>query len=451
MKQTIDTWSFGCVLSVAATWVVLGYQGMLQFWTLRTVANGERKKGGEQSTDRFHDGKDVLPEIKSWHRYLANHVRIGDTITAKVLNLINEDMLKADPEERLTSTKLCKELDKILSGAEGKRKAMLQEGTLSETEFSTQYALLVAEKAAPSDSNTARPHSASRPGPVQLDLTIPGVANTLRVNIDPAAHQSKRIGKDEKLQKLPLAKTPHREQILEKELGSQYKVFPVGPAHAGNGHNGAKTDSPTGMYDIFHGPTARASDAGASRILSDAVSSGLGTAEERLRGNHGSKHWKRGGQGQDLVTAPSVHVAVPPVAKSMDVPLLDVTQLERITHVTIEDATPQKPEQPAKEETPNNLIPETPQNVFPHTSEQHLERSQVKLATSSLPPNVYDLPWDICRIRKILEERVPKGTFEKAKAMFTNWLSKEYKKDKFYKYLGNFINDRDMVRTEAWR
>ncbi|KAF2174412.1 hypothetical protein K469DRAFT_234011 [Zopfia rhizophila CBS 207.26] len=37
MMQTIDIWSFSCVLSVAATWVVLGFHGIWQYTKLSII------------------------------------------------------------------------------------------------------------------------------------------------------------------------------------------------------------------------------------------------------------------------------------------------------------------------------------------------------------------------------------------------------------------------------
>src|SRR5436190_15235802 len=38
VSQRVDTWSLGCVFSLAATWVVLGYGGIHQFERLRKEA-----------------------------------------------------------------------------------------------------------------------------------------------------------------------------------------------------------------------------------------------------------------------------------------------------------------------------------------------------------------------------------------------------------------------------
>lgn len=116
--QTIDSWSLGCVLSLAATWMVLGVQGVLQYTVLRIRALKRARKASPSEPDGpFHDGDDVLPEVRSWHNMLRSTKRITDHITSDVLNLVDSRMLIKDPLERIQSEELCEELDKILQRA----------------------------------------------------------------------------------------------------------------------------------------------------------------------------------------------------------------------------------------------------------------------------------------------------------------------------------------------
>ncbi|XTI86035.1 hypothetical protein V2W45_1233385 [Cenococcum geophilum] len=116
--QTIDSWSLGCVLSLAATWMVLGVQGVLQYTVLRIRAlKRARKASPSEPDDPFHDGDDVLPEVRSWHNILRSTKRITDHITSDVLNLVDSRMLIKDPLERIETEELCEELNKILQRA----------------------------------------------------------------------------------------------------------------------------------------------------------------------------------------------------------------------------------------------------------------------------------------------------------------------------------------------
>jgi serine/threonine protein kinase len=89
--QTSDVWSLGCVLSVVATYLVLGLQSVRLYQSIR-------ERGSPTPGDTFHDGKHVLPIVTEWHRYLKASCRHTDVFTAKILNMVDEDMLV--PEDR---------------------------------------------------------------------------------------------------------------------------------------------------------------------------------------------------------------------------------------------------------------------------------------------------------------------------------------------------------------
>lgn len=137
VHQTIDIWSLGCVFSMAATWVILGYQGVRQYLLVRGKAleailnrikeddhthplllfYGLNANGIPRQLDCFHDGTDVLKEVTSWHTLLRESIRKTDPITEAVLDLIDTKMLLRDPEKRVKSAALCEELRRIISSA----------------------------------------------------------------------------------------------------------------------------------------------------------------------------------------------------------------------------------------------------------------------------------------------------------------------------------------------
>ncbi|KAI8292810.1 hypothetical protein K4K56_005762 [Colletotrichum sp. SAR 10_98] len=87
-----DVWSFGCVLSIAATYVVLGKQGFLVYNELRRQSI---YLGTEQMNDAFHDGKEVLQSVINWHKYLREAARKTDPFTSEVLDMVDNHMLVA--------------------------------------------------------------------------------------------------------------------------------------------------------------------------------------------------------------------------------------------------------------------------------------------------------------------------------------------------------------------
>ncbi len=106
--------------------MVLGIQGPFQYYLLRMkvirdiwAANPpEDDERVPSAVDAFHNGYNVLPQIKSWHDFLRSSVRKTDKITVPILNLIDDRMLLSDPARRIKTSELCHELRRILREAE---------------------------------------------------------------------------------------------------------------------------------------------------------------------------------------------------------------------------------------------------------------------------------------------------------------------------------------------
>lgn len=113
-------WSLACVLSEAATWVVLGYTGTRQYSRLRRTAikksprnikeadpdklHSKRITGG----DCFHDGFSVLPEVLEWHEFLRSMLRPTDGVTHHVLDIIDARLFRPTSQGRCNAEELCK-------------------------------------------------------------------------------------------------------------------------------------------------------------------------------------------------------------------------------------------------------------------------------------------------------------------------------------------------------
>lgn len=65
--------------------------------------------------DYFHNGSEVLREVNDWHTYLRHSMRVTDTVTSQVLNLLGQrnGMLVGDPKKRMKSKDVWDELEKI--------------------------------------------------------------------------------------------------------------------------------------------------------------------------------------------------------------------------------------------------------------------------------------------------------------------------------------------------
>ncbi|EXJ80449.1 serine/threonine protein kinase [Capronia coronata CBS 617.96] len=239
VTQTIDTWSFGCVLSVAATWVILGYQGILQYETLRKQAiAGLRKQREHQpdaiaptAHDAFHNGRDVLPEVIHWHDYLSTIARRSDSLSRKVLGLVDRKMLLGNPKDRISSTDLCKELNNMLEASDNDYKYP-RKGT--GTHQSVLTTLLEYDRGAPANTTEAArakssgterlapaPYSSSNPVRYSMRGATGSVESAARGSVP---RKTRRFGKSERLENIPRGKTAHRADDLERELKAQTHV-----------------------------------------------------------------------------------------------------------------------------------------------------------------------------------------------------------------------------------
>jgi hypothetical protein len=210
VRQTIDTWSLGCVFSIAATWVVLGCQGIGQFSILRErafkrVIEGQNSHNLQQEStlkgggDYFHDGREVLTDVKSWHGVLRTALRRTDTVTGQVLDLVDKHMLIGSAEDRITAKDLCTHLKQISTHIDAGA------GARDPVPESIMEALLFVDKEAPS--------------------RLPDSAISVWSQLSGRPHipsNDRRTGKS-RISDIQLMKTSHRSEIFESALSSQSK------------------------------------------------------------------------------------------------------------------------------------------------------------------------------------------------------------------------------------
>ncbi|KAI9744665.1 MAG: hypothetical protein M1818_002194 [Claussenomyces sp. TS43310] len=195
VHQTIDIWSLGCVFSIAATWVALGYQGTRQYSKLRakTIAGRIQRQRSQPLTnprppelepgDYFHNALTVLPEITNWHDYLRSSLRRTDGITHQVLDLVDRHMLVGDPKSRMSSSAVCNQLAQMTRGLNKVRTPL--------PDSIVQFLLAVDEEI---------PANAVDPTSVEIET---GPDRSLNAFHDRRFRKSKYLG-------APLMKTTHR-------------------------------------------------------------------------------------------------------------------------------------------------------------------------------------------------------------------------------------------------
>ena len=211
VPRSIDIWSLGCVFSVAASWVVLGTQGIKQFTYVRQRAiskahdSNSRTKPGEPKGDHFHDGTEVLQDVIYWHNHLRKTCRGTDTITSQMLDLVDREMLRGNAKERIEASKLCEKMRQILSNS--------HEATQDSLPESLKEALIQMNEDALSQSSQSK----TQPTPA---------SDLLRLN----AFQNRKTRKS-KLLDVRVMATSHRSEALKPELAppAQPARYPVAP------------------------------------------------------------------------------------------------------------------------------------------------------------------------------------------------------------------------------
>ena len=223
--QTIDVWSFGAVLSVAATWVILGPYGIEQYEAMRMreiAALYERRKQDAKiripsARDAFHDGAQVLPGVLEWHRYLRLIARKSDPISGFVLDRVDNMMLVGNPQDRSSSKKVSEALAELVfianeteRGRTGLSPSFLS-GLLECEEVKSQHGSEMTKTGATETYRNQR---------------VPFAEGTVENagGLDPPpifqVRKSKRIGKSKRLEVNLPSRTAHRTEIFKPAVGS---------------------------------------------------------------------------------------------------------------------------------------------------------------------------------------------------------------------------------------
>lgn len=79
-----------------------------------TRLSASQGTSAQPQSDCFHDGHDVLAAVKEWHKYVRTAIRKTDNITSKVLDLVENEMLLAIPEQRTNASSLCVRLPEFI-------------------------------------------------------------------------------------------------------------------------------------------------------------------------------------------------------------------------------------------------------------------------------------------------------------------------------------------------
>lgn len=161
----------------------------------QTAINRLSSKEHSRLGDTFHDSRKVLPDVTSWHSLLRSALRKTDTITDRVLDLVDGKMLLGDSRQRSKAKDICKDLKQILSENRAKPKRPIPENIMK--------ALLEVDEEAPSKGAGMMSSQVSTSR--RESLTIPQ---------DRKARKSKLLDQ-------PLRKTTHRSERLKSALSAR--------------------------------------------------------------------------------------------------------------------------------------------------------------------------------------------------------------------------------------
>ena len=182
--------------------------------------------------DRFHDGDEVLPEVRHWHNYLRGHLLCSDTTTELVLELIENHLLK-ESSFRPELKDLCDQLDDL--SAKAKQGISKLRKHSRQTDVTVRKALEEIERRASIEMPSEQTVNPLPTRPFQ---------RTGPPSFSPEQWVSMQLQKSKIIDSIPLGRTVHRMEILKEETESS-RVFRQGEENPEEGaHNGAFTDSP---------------------------------------------------------------------------------------------------------------------------------------------------------------------------------------------------------------
>ncbi|KAK5074750.1 hypothetical protein LTR64_000955 [Lithohypha guttulata] len=112
--QMTDVWSLGCVYSEFAVWSTLGVQGLKEY---RAAREAECQSVSMQNMAAFHDGRDVLQCVRTYHDEAVANRSSDDKVTDPIVQQLIEEMLCEDSDARPSTRQLKMKINKILARA----------------------------------------------------------------------------------------------------------------------------------------------------------------------------------------------------------------------------------------------------------------------------------------------------------------------------------------------
>ena len=153
VKQNVDIWSIGCVLSEAAIWVVRGMNGLKEYRRRRRLETKEIPNFEEGEC--FHNGVETLATVREMHQDLHEEIRRADHITQAACSMV-ADML-VECEDRPKANQLHRKSRRLIEEANDKLK---RSSTRASVQSPTSSLQLPPE--VPYEHVPRRPHPSGR-------------------------------------------------------------------------------------------------------------------------------------------------------------------------------------------------------------------------------------------------------------------------------------------------
>ena len=115
VKQSVDVWSLGCVLSESAVWVSMGAKGLQNY-------RNDRSKETDRipdfrDGDCFHDGERLLVCVGTHHHHAIANAKRSDTVTRSTIHSLIVKMLNERSDARPNAQQLWHWSDQLLTEA----------------------------------------------------------------------------------------------------------------------------------------------------------------------------------------------------------------------------------------------------------------------------------------------------------------------------------------------
>lgn len=113
-----DIWALGCIYFQLAAWVAEGFDNMetLRYMRQEELLRHPRFLGSEYA-NAWHNGADSLDAVQQYHDLIVSQIRVKnslDEITPMILNIVKENMLDKNPQNRLEPKQIEGAIDNVL-------------------------------------------------------------------------------------------------------------------------------------------------------------------------------------------------------------------------------------------------------------------------------------------------------------------------------------------------